>query len=69
MNVSSAVMIFPCMFLLLLVTGKGFSQCYNSSGCTGNLLPADDARDCCIGTDDGLSFRDGECTECIGKIL
>ena len=45
----------------------GFSQCYSSSSCTGSTIAAVSARDCCVGTDDGLSFSNGgSCTACVG---
>ena len=56
------------LLLVLLLTGEGFSQCYNSTGCTGSLVVAVDQRDCCIGTNNGLSFNiGGICTNCIGN--
>ena len=55
------------LLLVLLLTGEGFSQCYNSTGCTGSLVGAVDQRDCCVGTNDGLSYNDGlSCTNCTG---
>ena len=49
------------------VTGEGFSQCYNSTGCTGSLVGAVDQRDCCVGTNDGLSYNEVlSCTYCTG---
>ena len=53
--------------LVLLLTGEGFSQCFDSTGCTGSQVVARDKRDCCVGTNDGLSFNNGgTCTNCIG---
>ena len=53
--------------------GLSQSRCYTSSGCTGGIVPAVDARDCCVGTNDGQSYGvdpdDCEVTQCIGKIL
>ena len=47
----------------------GFSQCYSSSSCTGSTIAAVSARDCCVGTDDGLSFSNGgSCTACVGGL-
>ena len=66
-------MVFACAFLLLLVTGQGSAQaqCWTNSGCTGNTVPADDARDCCVGTDAGQSYgaEPGNCEveQCIGE--
>ena len=52
--------------LLLLLTGEGFCRCFESVGCTGSLVSAYSKRDCCVGTNDGLSFHDGvSCTNCI----
>ena len=45
--------------------------CWTGSGCTGDTVPADDARDCCVGTNDGQSYGVGpgncEVEQCIGK--
>ena len=63
-------MMFVCVFLLLLVTGPGSAQaqCWTSSGCTGDT---NDARDCCVGTNDEQSYGVGpgncEVEQCIGK--
>ena len=57
----------------LCVTGQGSAQaqCWTSSGCTGDTVPADDARDCCAGTEDGQSYGVGpsncEVEQCIGE--
>ena len=54
---------------LYIVTEEGSaqSQCYTDSNCTGDTFASDDVRECCVGTDDGLSFSDGSvCTICIG---
>ena len=51
------------LFLLLLLTGQSFSQCFTDTDCTGGLVVAADQRACCVGTDDGLSFNNG--TTCI----
>ena len=49
---------------------SSFSQCYSSTSCTGSIIAASSARDCCAGTDDGLSFSDAEgCHVCIGIII
>ena len=69
----SAVIIILCV-LIFLLTGQGSaqSQCYTSSNCTGDTVPADDARDCCVGTNDGQSFGVGrgdcEVSQCVGEI-
>ena len=56
--------------LFLLLAGEGFSQCFTSIGCTGSLVPADNQRECCAGTDEGLSYSNGgTCTMCIGMSL
>ena len=55
------------LLLVILLAGKAFSQCFDSTGCTGSLVGAVDQRDCCVGTNDGLSFSAGGiCTNCIG---
>ena len=67
------VMVFYWVFVILLLTGQGFaqSQCHTSSGCTGDIVPVDDARDCCVGTNDGQSYGVGpgncEVNQCIGE--
>ena len=54
-------------FLFLLLAGEGFSQCYNDTACSGSLVPADNQRECCAGTDEGLSYSaGGTCYLCIG---
>ena len=54
-------------FLFLLLAGEGFSQCYSDTACTGSLVPAANQRECCAGTDEGLSYNgDGTCSVCIG---
>ena len=51
----------------------GVSQvCYSQPGCEGDIVtaPGPTARDCCVGTDDGMSYLDDSvnCTvlQCIG---
>ena len=46
-------------------------QCFSGSGCMGRVVaaPGPSASDCCVGTDDGQSYRSlGACTipQCIG---
>ena len=63
------------LFVILLLIGQGSaqSQCYTSSNCAGDTVPADDARDCCVGTNDGQSYGidPGNCeaNQCIGECL
>ena len=47
-----------------------FSQCYSSTSCSGDVVQAISAKDCCVGTDNGLSFSDSgdTCTVCVGKL-
>ena len=43
--------------------------CYSSTTCSGDVIPASSERECCIGTDDGLSFSSGGvCIRCIGVL-
>jgi hypothetical protein len=50
----------------VLFATQGYSQCYNDTTCTGNVIPATDRKDCCVRTEDGLSFSDGgTCRGCI----
>ena len=56
-------------FLFLLLAGEGFSQCYNDTACSGSLVPADNQRECCAGTDEGLAYSaGGTCNLCIGML-
>lgn len=46
-----------------------FSECYTSSSCSGSTVRASSAKDCCVGTDEGLSFFDGvNCRACTGQL-
>ena len=48
--------------------GDSQDICFSNSGCTGAQISASSARDCCVGTDDGLSYGSpGTCRECIGE--
>ena len=61
-----AVVSLSFLFLLLLA-GEGFSQCYSDTVCSGSLVPAANQRECCAGTDEGLSYSSGgTCSLCIG---
>ena len=59
--------LFRCLFV-----GFSQSQCYTSSGCTGGTVPAVDAKDCCVGTNDGQSYGVGpgncQVSQCIGEM-
>ena len=60
-------MVWISLLIVLLLTGQGFSQCFTSTDCTGDQVPADNQRECCVGTDTGLTYNDGgTCTVCIG---
>ena len=52
--------------------GFSQSQCYTSSSCTGGTVPVVDAKDCCVGTNDGQSYGVGpgncQITQCIGEM-
>ena len=44
--------------------------CFSNPDCTGAQITAGlaCARDCCVGTDDGLSYgTPGNCRECVGE--
>ena len=42
--------------------------CFSNPYCTGDQITAGSARDCCVITDDGLSYgAPGDCRECIGE--
>ena len=48
----------------------GLPQCFSNTNCTGAVVDAADQRDCCVGTDDGLSYHNGtNCHLCIGMFL
>ena len=48
----------------------GLSQCYTAADCTGEEVAAADQQDCCVGTNDGLSYNDGStCNRCIGMYV
>ena len=43
--------------------------CYSSTTCSGDIIPAKSERECCVGTDNGLSFSSGGvCIRCIGVL-
>ena len=63
-----AVSVILALLFVSLLPGQGFSQCFTGTNCTGGQVVALDERDCCVGTDDGLSFSDGSSYSlCIGK--
>ena len=74
-DVCRSEMIIYCVFVIFLLIGQvsAQSQCYTSSNCTGDTVPADDVRDCCVGTDDGQSYGvvPGNCevSQCVGEIF
>ena len=55
------------MYSFLIVV----SQCYKDVGCGGDIIEdIFDRKDCCVGTNDGLSYSDPAstmCTDCVGK--
>ena len=54
-------------FLFLLLAEEGFSQCFTNTDCTGDFVPAANQKECCAGTDEGLSYNGGgTCNLCIG---
>ena len=61
------------LIILLTTQGSAQSQCYTSSNCTGDIVPADDVRNCCVGTNDGQSYGIGpgncEVNQCVGEII
>ena len=62
---------YPKPFSVHISQCTGHCQCFQSLNCTGDVrvLGYNAFRDCCMDTDDGLSWRggDGTCTNCIGK--
>ena len=56
-------------FLMLLLSGQGFCQCFIGSDCRGDIVIAESKRDCCV-LKDGASYNDvGTCKACKGMIL
>ena len=47
-------------------------MCYSKPACTGDIVeaPGPTVRDCCVGTNDGQSYEDGECkvSQCVGEL-
>ena len=63
-----AASVLLALLLVSLLPDQGFSQCFTGTNCTGGEVVALDERDCCVETDDGISFSDGSnCSLCIGK--
>ena len=57
------------LFLILMLSGEGFCQCYSELSCGGTVIPSLDQRDCCI-LKIGLSYNDaGTCRPCIGVLV
>ena len=45
-------------------------RCFTAANCTGEEVAAADQRDCCVGTNDGLSYNNGStCNRCIGMLV
>ena len=45
-----------------------FSQCYTGTSCSGSIVTAASARECCVDTETGLSYSNSAgCTPCIGE--
>ena len=60
-------MLWISLLVVLLLTGQVVSQCFTGTDCTGDQVPASSQRECCLRTNDGLSYNDGgTCTVCIG---
>ena len=52
----------------MYIFSAGIFRCYTRTDCTGTVIEAANQRDCCVGTNDGLSYGDGDtCNPCIGK--
>ena len=53
---------------LVYIFSAGIFRCYTHTDCTGTVIEASNQRDCCVGTNDGLSYGDGDtCNPCTGK--
>ena len=54
-----------CFFFFAFCKG---AECFTNSNCSGDRVPANNTKDCCVGTSNGLSFSNGDkCTQCIGN--
>ena len=57
-------------FNLFKIIPGSTGQCYSRPGCEGESFPVGNARECCVGTDEGASYYDDGigCTipQCIG---
>ena len=59
-----------CTLMLFNLLTADLPQCFSNRNCTGAVVDAADQRDCCVGTDDGLSYHNGtNCHLCIGMLL
>ena len=62
-----AGLLHEVLLTVFLLSGRGFSLCYITTNCTGSTITAGSQRECCVDTEDGLSFSsDGNCSPCIG---
>ena len=63
----------PLLLFCICFSNTVLSQrCYNQTNCAGDVVPGPTtAEECCVGTDDGMSFgvSGGTCTvsQCIGN--
>ena len=66
------IIVARCFLFRCLFVGFSQTQCYTNSSCTGDTVPAVDAKDCCVGTNDGQSYGVGpgncQVTQCIGEM-
>ena len=55
-------------FSILLYLATRVSECYTNADCTGNQVAVTNQRQCCVWTNDGLSYSDGSsCMVCRGR--
>ena len=54
--------------LTLLLIGQGYSQCFTTSDCTGDAVPAATPNDCCGESSGGVALlSNGICIHCSCK--
>ena len=64
---------YPSNIFLVFFSNAVFSQeCFPQPNCVGSSFTMSSARECCAGTEEGMSFSEGgTCTftQCIGEIM
>ena len=69
-GICAAYSYFSVLPLLFDFFAGSAHECYYLPDCQGESFPVENARECCVGTEDGVSYsHDSDCTirQCIGK--